>query len=315
MNHFYVLDSLLDEVSSVSDLVRSCNVTWGILVEKGVIANVSRTLNFNDRNRLCENPCITWDIVLANPDINWSYSHLSSNPNITWDIIQNNPDKSWNFSMISSNPNITWDIIQNNPDKSWNFSMMSSNPNITWDIVKKYPNLPWDFYHMSANPNITWDIVLANLEEKWEYYMLSEHPNITLDIILSKEWIEYFADRFVYYSVVNLNSNPNITLKMIRENIHLLKSRGYIYRNRTNVNMSWRDVMTIDCSDLGYDDRLSNINFGRWNASSKIQHVYKRWSRIVKYELLTHTLDRKDTLGYILPYEITLYIINYTMEN
>ena len=36
---------------------------------------------------------VTWDIVVANPDVIWSYTSLSRNPNITWDIVQSTPDK------------------------------------------------------------------------------------------------------------------------------------------------------------------------------------------------------------------------------
>jgi hypothetical protein len=46
---------------------------------------------------LGENPIITWDIVLANPNKPWKWYGLSMNPNIVWDIVVAYHDKPWDW--------------------------------------------------------------------------------------------------------------------------------------------------------------------------------------------------------------------------
>ena len=53
---------------------------------------------------------------------------LSHNPSITWEIIQANPQIQWNYELLSLNPNITWDIVLANPDKKWNYYKLLRNP-------------------------------------------------------------------------------------------------------------------------------------------------------------------------------------------
>ena len=38
-----------------------------------------------------------YKFILDNPDKRWDYGHLSGNPNITWEIIQANPDIDWDY--------------------------------------------------------------------------------------------------------------------------------------------------------------------------------------------------------------------------
>ena len=71
---------------------------------------------------------ITWEIVQANPDIDWDYHLLSRNPNITWEIVCENPDKPWDYNALSNNPNITWEIVDANPDKNWDYDGLATNP-------------------------------------------------------------------------------------------------------------------------------------------------------------------------------------------
>jgi len=52
---------------------------------------------------LSENPNITFDIVKNNPQIPWSYIHLSGNPNITFDIVRENPEIPWDYQELSLN--------------------------------------------------------------------------------------------------------------------------------------------------------------------------------------------------------------------
>lgn len=77
-----------------------------------------------------ENPNAKWDEIsehcsyLNDPEV---CSHISMNSNVTWDIIMDNPHVNWSWPDISKNSNLTWKIIHDNPDKSWDWKCISKN--------------------------------------------------------------------------------------------------------------------------------------------------------------------------------------------
>lgn len=128
------------------------------------------------------NESITWEEVIQNPQIKWSYDLLSSNKNITLDIIKANPDKNWNFNYFSRNLSITWDDIILNPQINWDWYFISSHPNITWEIIQENPNNPWCWPCVCYNPNITFEIILqSHLLEPYIFNFI-DNKNITIKI-------------------------------------------------------------------------------------------------------------------------------------
>ncbi len=119
-------------------------------------------------------------ILLDKP---WNYRSLSENPNITWDIVLDNPNIEWNYQILSKNPNITWDIVKNNPNIEWNYSSMSRNPNITWDIVKNNPDIKWDYEQLLYNKFQLHDYFI----KKWLAKRLSKVINETNRTLLGLE--------------------------------------------------------------------------------------------------------------------------------
>jgi hypothetical protein len=218
---------------------------------------------------LCRNPSISWYDVLLYPDIKWNYGTLSENPNITWDIVQVNQDKDWSYKILSSNPNITWDIVCNNSNRKWSFTQLSKNPNITWDIVQDNPDRKWSYVMLSENPNITLDMVKKKPNEKWDYRSLSWNPNITWNMLLDEKCFRNHKNTF--------HKNPNTT---------------------------WKDMYYNLGSNI-FNARCGK--FDRWNAASKIQHVFRRWNRKMRIEASTQLLSREDMLGDKLPYEVIFY--------
>ena len=77
--------------------------------------NITLLLNYIDELNLDldilivddNSPDRTWEIVKNNPDIYWSYTHLSKNSNITWEIVKNNPDDDYTFSVKGDTVTIT----------------------------------------------------------------------------------------------------------------------------------------------------------------------------------------------------------------
>ena len=128
------------------------------------------------------NENITWEQVIQNPQIKWSYDLLTSNKNITLNIIKANPDKNWNFSYLCRNLSITWDDIVSNPQINWDWSFISSHPNITWKIIQSNPNNPWCWACVCYNPNITLEIIIQSPFLKPHILNFLENKNITIKI-------------------------------------------------------------------------------------------------------------------------------------
>lgn len=128
------------------------------------------------------NENITWEQVVQNPEIKWSYDFLSSNKNITLDIIKANPDKNWNFNCLSRNLSITWNDIVSNSQINWDWTFISSHPNITWKIIQENPNYPWCWGCVCYNPNITFEIILQSPLLKPYICNFIFNKNITIKI-------------------------------------------------------------------------------------------------------------------------------------
>jgi hypothetical protein len=128
------------------------------------------------------NENVTWEYVVQNPQIKWSYDFLTSNKNITLNIIKANPDKNWNFNYLSRNLSITWNDIVSNPEINWDWDFISSHPNITWEIIKSNLNNPWCWHCVCHNPNITFEIILQSPLLKPHLFNFLENENISIKI-------------------------------------------------------------------------------------------------------------------------------------
>lgn len=276
------------------------------------------------------NTNLSWDIVMENPDIDWDYDTLSTRHDITFDIIVSHPDIEWNYNLLRHNPNITvgdlidlgldivideydlygtsvkwnpnkmdWEYkvdkdqryIHYNPDDlvdgrmpltSWDYSCSGKDANLTWEIACSIPENKriYDakkFYRcMSQNPNITWDIIKSNPGVGWHYPTVVRNPNISYDML----WDEMFT--YINKNINCVNSNPNAT---------------------------WRNL---------YHDRICNIRqvsynkFEGWNASTKLQHMFRRWCMKIRVGaaniiLLNIHMSQYDA-GIVLPAEICGHI-------
>ncbi len=75
---------------------------------------------------------ITWDMIADREERSWTWNwdYISSNPCVTFDIIMSNPDRAWNWTFIGRNPNISLKHVEDHPDKGWNWCSITCNPNI-----------------------------------------------------------------------------------------------------------------------------------------------------------------------------------------
>lgn len=224
------IHSIFDNPNITMKIVRSC--------APEEISNYSWILSTN--------PAITWEIVKANPDIEWDYASLSRNSSITWEVVDGNPFDSvgnlipWCYKGLSANPNTTWERVLSTPEAMWDYGNLSANPSIPIDVVLATPDEPgaeWDamvlcchtkevskvlanskalyvntsmhYEMLSCNRSTTLDIVLANPSEWWDWGSLSCHDNITWEMMNSTEEVWEHHTAII---------NANVTWKIIKDN-------------------------------------------------------------------------------------------------
>lgn len=140
---------------------------------------------------------------------NFLIDFLSLNENITWEQVIQNTQIKWSYDFLSSNKNITLDIIKANPDKNWNFNYLSINLSITWDDIISNSKINWDWTFISSHPNITWKIIQENLNYPWYWPCVCYNPNITFEIILQSPLLKPYICNFIF--------NKNITIKIFNQ--------------------------------------------------------------------------------------------------
>lgn len=272
-------------------LSRNPNITWEI-----VQAN---PLFHWDYLGLSENPNITWEIVQANSNEDWSYIALSANPNITWDIIASNPNQRWSLDKFSSNPNVTEQLIREEPipqrtdghgtTSRWNFWMLSKNPSVTWEIVQALPDKKWDYIALSANPNIDWNIIKSNPERPWniqEFLRFGKYsfeelreileftsgdvdPEFLANSNIGTPMIEkILASQLLEINYVQLSKNPNLTWKIISENL----SYDWDFKALSS-HMDWETIRTHPELPWGHGQLSENPNI-TWDNVREIPELF-----------------------------------------
>jgi hypothetical protein len=153
--------------------------------------------------------------------LNWD--NISFNRYISLDFINKNLDKPLNWIRLSYNPNITLEFIEYHIDKEWYWNVLSDNPHININFVKKYINKSWNWISLSKHSNIFFEDIINN-NFPWDWNWVSINPNITMDIInnnLHLPWVwEYIACNInIDINMINKIKNiQNINLQLSLNN-------------------------------------------------------------------------------------------------
>ena len=143
-------------------------------------------------SRICRNPTLTMDMVLAYPDIQWDFKRMSKFMNIN--VILNHLDMSdeWFWDEISCNVSVTMEIVLCNIHEKWNWCKLSRNAGISMVDIEAHMDLPWNWYDISYNPNMTVEIIETRCPEKgwnWHVMQISHWISITcLRITIQSHW-------------------------------------------------------------------------------------------------------------------------------
>lgn len=180
----FLINKYQDESEIIRDSFSSIMNHHDMTIEAMEKYNLSDILMNDDKIDFSENPNITIDIIkkYKNKDW-WDWSLLIQNPKITADDILKNPQLPWGpnppwwenpnvsveqlinkglrhkykWTTVSCSPNTPIDFILSNLKIYWNSNCnwdddgVSANPNLTPDIILKYPKLNWSYENISSN--------------------------------------------------------------------------------------------------------------------------------------------------------------------
>ena len=196
---------------------------------------------------------ITIDFVKNNNSLPWDWIRLTSNLSISLEDIERYPDLSWDFVALSNrrSDTSTNDYVHVQSVNEFDFAnvkkehfelfdwkAISSNINLTIDFVIENSNLSWDFKELASNyftkqfnkvkksimdgdnTYIINEQILMTIEQKYQSIIMEKLPAsrykdlprskyITVDFIKSHPEIEFDSG--------HLSSNPNLTMKDVRE--------------------------------------------------------------------------------------------------
>lgn len=202
---------------------------------------------------LSTNPNLTFDFILNNINLNWSWSQLSENETIACTAnILNCPDLPWDWHVISKH--VSREVFVAHIAKRWNWRLISARPFVTMEFIKQYFRLKWDWDTVIANPSITWDDVIANPQFPWRLWKFSANPNLT-DQILHKY-------PTVSWSNFQMSMNTSINMKIIR-----LMGHQYAWNV---LELSLNTGITIDI--IRYFDRTDLLSWDNLSVNPAITH-------------------------------------------
>lgn len=223
------------------------------------IQDVRDTLDILDWSYtdLITHKCITWDIIISNPDIFSEDCKLFfiDNINCTFEIVKSNPEI-WDeedkidfiykyactFEMIKNDLEI-WtgeqmELIDENSAElefitraeSLCTKHISSFKDVKIDHIKYYSDFPWDYHSLSSNPNLIVEFVKENLDKNWDFYHLSKNKCFTMN------HVEENPD--IPWDYRGLSRNHNLTIPFIEKNISKLSC----YDLFQNWRITWKII-------------------------------------------------------------------------
>jgi hypothetical protein len=155
--------------------------------------------NFTDRRD------ITFQIIVAHPEIRWNWFDISSNPNITYHAIKTNLHLRWDWHQLTHHKHITVTQMLSTCDDPhtgfrWDFFIIASRIDFTIDMLPRLrmlpsfrrdvvENEPLLYRALSRNTNLTSEYVLANQDLPWEWgsffspFLNKPSPNVSKELI------------------------------------------------------------------------------------------------------------------------------------
>lgn len=263
-------------------------------------------------SNLGENPNITLQDILDNPDLKLNSCDVSANANITPKMVLDHPEINWCFRCYSRNENVSWEFVTKKIDFNWSFDNLARNPNIDprhlinlWTLIRKLvfakdevidiysehnlDKLPrlFDEWSLSSNPNLTPELLEINDEIDWNYTSLSSNSGIPVDYIINATNTKIGNSQLWYWPFISCRA----TIEQVLANP---------CNNWSQETLSLSKYITpkgVDCNpQLPWDVKslLRNSNF----TLDDIRNVTRdtSWSDYIRYYQENDNFEWKDYL-------------------
>jgi hypothetical protein len=155
---------------------------------------------------LSRHRCLTQEILLTYPHLEWDMRTLAMNPRVSHAEIKKLPTShpickpllgSEYIAEWSRNSNLSLDHVRATPQFSWAMSNISRNMNLQAphapDIISQYSDLKWNVDQLSLNPSLTWEIIQNHPELEWNRAYLSHCKIIPLEVIENNTNVSWAA--------------------------------------------------------------------------------------------------------------------------
>lgn len=206
-NHLISID---DDLKCFDDpYYLNLSVTWEFVCSHPDVKWVYDVLSYN--------PNITMDIIENNPSQPWDMRYIVLNPNITTAYIEKNINMICSYSYhLSINPNLEWKVVEKNLSFNWDWFGISEHCNIPIQALYKYTDLfKWTF--ITINKNFTWHVITKNPKLPWVYDKIVDNDSISCQIVCSKLTLKSAIED--YARLINVVKKYDVTWEMIKKRL------------------------------------------------------------------------------------------------
>jgi len=158
-------------------------------------------------NSVSNNPAITIQDIINNPDLPWVWRYVTINPSVTQEYINSNPHLPWVHDMIIMNPNVSFDYHQTQPYFYRQYNLVGPVTSTIYDDINRN-NIKYE--NLSSERHLNLQFVINNINRNWHWYTIFGNPfdgNINrLQLQLNRLRIA-LAKQF-YWNAIEIMSKP-----------------------------------------------------------------------------------------------------------
>jgi len=135
---------------------------------------------------------------------------------------------------------------------------------VDWNFVETHPDFPYDYHYLSQNDDLNIFFVIKHPEKAWNMLLISSHSNVKWEDIQKYD---------LNWDPRGVSMNPNVTLKLIKNNPEYPWEGGYI---SLNPNIDLQIYLThADQLELEFEAFCQNRSL-KWKTIEKNHKLFRR---------------------------------------
>ena len=187
---------------------------WTNLSRRFEIKQIENNLDLPwNLKTVSQRPKLNIEVVLKNRDLKWSWKDITiHNKSLNLDMVMANPQIDWSPNYVTSNFVENMEILEKYPDYPWKLNCIVSKPQFGEKLIKKYPEFDWDWYNIRNYKFFGIDLILQNPDLNYDWGYISASPRIFMKDIKNNLHLPW--------SWNDVSCNPNIYCSFVNENAH-----------------------------------------------------------------------------------------------